>query len=657
MGHVRDLPKSKFGVDVEKNFAPQYVTMPDKKKGIEAIEGAAKKAGSIYLATDPDREGEAIAWHVAQLLGIQPHTSISRIVFHEITETALKEALANPREVDMDLVNAQQARRVLDRIVGYKLSPLLWKKIRRGLSAGRVQSVAVRLIVEREREIEKFKSEDYWKIFAAFRVGETVFVGELEKKDGVPFTTQEKFNLFAGDYKVSKTSLKTESEAETLILDIEEPFKVASVETKESGRRPPAPFTTSTLAQTAGRRLGMTSRQTMRVAQGLYEEGLITYHRTDSTNLSTFAIAALRDFIEKEYGKPYLPPNPFLYKTRSRVAQEAHEAIRPTEINRVPGRADTKLERDRGKLYELIWKRAVSSQMAPSVVEDTKATIVSKNGYEFLSSGTRVIFDGWWKVSGTPREESVLPKLEEGHELPLVTFGVTEHKTQPPPRYSEAALIAALEKEGIGRPSTYAPIISTILDRHYVERTEGRFQPSLLGVGVNDFLVQNFPTIVDLPFTVILEESLDEIARGDKKWTPVIKGFWDPFSKKLETVEEKSERVKIPVEVTGEKCPKCGSSEGGMQVIRVGRFGKFLSCSRFPECDWKEQFVEKIGMKCPECKSGEVILRKTRKGRQFYGCSRYPQCKWASWKKPFDSAQGRPSELEGEPPANSKLAS
>lgn len=637
MGHVRDLPKNKLGVDLEHDFAPEYTTLTDKKKSIETVKALSKSADKIYLATDPDREGEAIAWHISRLIGASEERKVKseklwRIVFHEITEGAIREALAHPRDLDMDLVSAQQARRILDRIVGYKLSPLLWKKVRRGLSAGRVQSVAVRIIVEREREIEKFKEDEYWRVFAAFHSNENIVVAELQAKDGKSFHETEKFELFAGLYAVSKTKIEKEKDAQTLILDFEEPFLVKAVEKKESGRHAPAPFTTSTLQQAAGRKFGMSARQTMRVAQNLYEEGLITYHRTDSTNLSQVAIADMRAFIERTYGREYLPTTPNFYKTKSRVAQEAHEAIRPTNVSMISNTEHvTRLGRDAGRLYELIWKQAVASQMAPARIEDTKVGIMSANDYEFRASGMRMVFPGWWSVAGVPREETILPPLKEGEEIVADSFGSTQHFTSPPPRYSEASLVAALEKEDIGRPSTYAPIISTILDRRYVEKVEGRFQPTPIGIAVNDFLVLNFPTIMDLPFTAILEEELDNIANGEKEWVPIIRRFWDPFNEKLETVEETSGRVKIPVEETGEKCSKC---KIGMKVVRVGRFGKFLSCSRFPECDWKGQFIEKIGMTCPDCGKGEVIVRQTKRQRRFFGCSRYPKCKWASWRKP-----------------------
>ncbi len=483
----------------------------------------------------------------------------------------------------------------------------------------------MRLVVEREREKEKFQKENFWRVFGVFAGGREQFTAELVSHNDKPFETSETVKLFVGTHTVTKTNIKNEKSAEELILDFADPFKIAGIEEKESARRPSAPFTTSTMQQTAYRKLRLTSSRTMRFAQKLYENGLITYHRTDSTHLATAAVAKIRSYIEKSFGEKYRPSSFNVYQVKSKVAQEAHEAIRPTDVTR------TSVEGEGAKLYELIWKQAVASQMSPAVVEETRYEIRDANGYEFEANGMRMLFDGWMRVGGVPKEDNVLPKLAKGDEVTPDTFCATENSTNPPPRYSDATLIGVLEKEEIGRPSTYAPTISTIQTRQYVEKEEGRFKPTPVGEATNDFLVSNFPDVFELPFTAKMEEDLDEIANGKVKWVPVIRDFWEPFEKKLESVGDKAKRVKIEVEKTGEKCPKC---KKGDQVIRVGRFGKFLSCSTFPECDWTEQYLEKIDMKCPDCGKGDVIIRKSRKGRKFFGCSEYPACKFASWKSP-----------------------
>ncbi|MDO8503499.1 MAG: type I DNA topoisomerase [bacterium] len=645
MGHLVDLPKSQLGVDVEHDFKPEWVEVAKRADAIKTLQSDAKKASKIYLATDPDREGEAIAWHVAGLLKLEvgsgkdrtSHisrlTSISRIVFHEITESAVKHALENPGTVNLQLVDAQQARRVLDRLVGYKLSPLLWKKVRTGLSAGRVQSVAVKLIVEREREIEAFRPVEFWEIYV-----EVSKVGKVPKVPKASDTFSVKLVAIEG----KKTEVSDGTRAREIVGDLEKAlYTVLSVEKKEIKKRPYPPFTTSTMTQSAARTFFWSAKRTMSVAQKLYEEGLITYHRTDSLNLAEQAISAARDFIVQKFGDKFLSETPRRYKTSSRVAQEAHEAVRPTDSRVTSNEEEViSLGADAAKLYALIWKRFVACQMAEAILDQTtikvnalRQTQGKQVNYLLQTGGQTTKFDGWRKVYGdkfTDGEQD-LPNVDEGEKLRLIKVDPQQKFTQPPPRYNEASLIKTLEKLGIGRPSTYAPTISTIQARQYVEKIEGAFKPSSVGIAVNDFLVANFPDVFDYQFTARMEGDLDEIANGSKEWVPVIRDFWSPFSKKLESVTENSKRVKIEVEKTGEKCPDCKEGE---QVIRVGRFGKFLSCARFPDCDWSANYAEKINMKCPDCREGDVIIKKTRKGRQFYGCSRYPECKFASWKKP-----------------------
>ena len=654
MGHVRDLPKSKFGVDLEHDFAPDYKVISSKAQRIKAIKLLSNKAERIYLATDPDREGESIAWHVNELLvgsselvdknkkeknsKLQtPNSKFSRIVFHEITEWAIKEALAHPRSLDMNLVDAQQARRVLDRIVGYKLSPLLWRKVRIGLSAGRVQSVTVRLVVDREREIEAFKSEEYWEIFCEVKSAKLKvpsFLIKLIQINGQKAEIKNKRSLL----------LRSKEQADGVVSDLgKADYKVSSVEKKEVSKSPPPPFTTSTMVQTAARLFFWSAKRTMQLAQKLYEEGLITYHRTDSTNLSLEAVKKVRNFITKEYGGEYLPEKPRFYKTTSKVAQEAHEAIRPTNVGRALCDQVKLLGKDSEKLYSLIWKRFVACQMTNSLYDETTINVEATPHYLLQAKGQIMKFPGWRKVYGGPpaggeKEEVQLPEVYEDEEIKLIKVNPLQKFTEPPARYTEATLIKTLEKLGIGRPSTYAPTISTIQARAYVEKKEGKFHPTPVGVAVNDFLVTNFPDVVDYKFTARMEDDLDEIANGRREWVPTVREFWEPFDKKLEEVGEKAKRVKIATEETGELCPKC---KKGKQVIRIGRFGKFLSCSRFPDCPWKEQFIEKIGMECPKCaeslpanRRGEVIIRQTKRKYRFYGCSRYPTCHWASWRKP-----------------------
>lgn len=630
MGHIRDLPKSELGVDVEHDFTPKYVTPRDKAKRAKELKEAAKKADSIILATDPDREGEAIGFHVAQLLKLKKPV---RIVFHEITEAAIKDALAHPREIDVKLVDAQQARRVLDRLVGYKLSPLLWQKLsRRWLSAGRVQSVAVRLIVEREREIEKFVSQEYWTIEGIF--GE--IHAQLISKDGVKYEKTLEFDLFDGKYQVTSSSLSSQSSAEEIIKDLKSPFVVSAVDKKEVRRYPAPPFTTSTLQQDAGRRLYFSSKRTMQLAQKLYEEGLITYHRTDSFNLSEKFLTEARGFVEKEYGKNYLPETARRYKTKSKSAQEAHEAIRPTDPNltNLTNLTNSELNRDHLRLYDLIWKRSVASQAAEAIFDSTTIDITSSNGlpaqagYLFETQGSVVKFDGFLRIMGRDSEEVLLPDVTQGQSVELKEANPEQHFTPPPPRYTEASLVKTLEEKGIGRPSTYAPVISTIQERQYVIREEKKLKPTELGFLVNDFLVKYFPNIIDIPFTATMEDGLDAVAAGEREWIPLIAEFYTPFARDIETSFTEAEKVKVPVETLDEKCPECGNQ----LLLRVGRYGKFVACSTFPNCKYTRQFAVKTDMKCPR-DGGDIVIKKTRRGKTFYGCSNYPQCTFAAWKK------------------------
>ncbi|OGG23804.1 DNA topoisomerase I [Candidatus Gottesmanbacteria bacterium RIFCSPLOWO2_01_FULL_43_11b] len=632
MGHIRDLPKSELGVDVDHDFTPRYVTPRAKAKRAKELKDAAKKADSIILATDPDREGEAIAWHVADTL---KKSKFTRIVFHEITEHAIAEALTHPREIDQKLVNAQQARRILDRLVGYKLSPLLWQKLsRRWLSAGRVQSVAVRFIVEREREIEKFQKEEFWTIEGVF--GE--IHAHLVSKEGVLYEKNLEFDLFDGKYTTASSTITDQNAADTIIKDLKSPYIVSSVDKKEVRRFPAPPYTTSTLQQDAGRRLYFSAKRTMQLAQKLYEEGLISYHRTDSFNLSEKFISEARDYIEKEYGKEYVPAEARRYKTKSKSAQEAHEAIRPTDAT-VQGAQLTidsaELNRDHIRLYELIWIRALASQAAEAIFDSTTIKITSSNTYLFEAQGSVIKFEGFLKILGKDNGEVVLPEVTQGQEIGFNQAIPEQHFTNPPPRYNEASLIKTLEEKGIGRPSTYAPVISTIQERQYIVREDlpaGRqgkkLKPTELGFLVNDFLIKYFPNIIDIPFTATMEDNLDAIADGQVEWVPVIRDFYTPFAKELDAAFDQAEKVKTPVELLDEKCPDCGHQ----LVLRVGRYGKFIACSNFPACKYTRQFAEKIDMKCPR-DGGDIVIKKTRRGKTFYGCSNYPNCTFAAWKK------------------------
>jgi DNA topoisomerase I len=637
VGHVRDLLKSQLSVDVENNFEPKYRVPNEKKVIVKEIKKLAATADEIFLATDPDREGESISWHLAEAAQIDMQRT-KRVVFHEITAPAVAEAFAHPRDINMDLVNAQQARRVLDRLVGYSISPILWEKVRGRLSAGRVQSVALRLIVEREREIDEFKPVEYWSIHAELKHGsaKSSFLAKLARMDD------------------KEPVLTHEALVTPILIDMETAaYAVTKVKRGERRRKPSAPFTTSTLQQEASRKLGFTAKRTMGLAQGLYEgqdvgeggtTGLITYMRTDSMNVSPIAQGEAREYVMGKYGADYLPAETPIYKTKSAGAQEAHEAIRPTSAMRDPEKVKEYLDPAMFKLYRLIWQRFVASQMESAVFDTLQVEVTGKtNAHEYLlrASGSAVKFPGFLVVYEEARNEDV--KIEEDEENVKIPVGIAEgqsqelvrlipeqHFTQPPPRFSEASLVQALEENGIGRPSTYAPTISTIQQRGYVERVEKRLIPTDTGLQVNDLMVEYFPEVVDYNFTAHMEEDLDKIADGDMAWTDAIREFYTPFAEDVKKAQAEMPVTKSGPEPIGRDCPTCGKE----LVIRYGRFGKFISCSGFPECRYTEPWLLKIGVACPK-DGGNLVERKTRKGRTFFGCVNYPNCDFTSWKKPL----------------------
>jgi DNA topoisomerase-1 len=611
-GHVRDLPEREFGVDLKNNFKPIYVIIPKAKERVKQLKKESEKAKVVYLFTDPDREGEAIAYHLVYLLNLGKKKPYLRITTHEITKEGIENALKNPRKIDMNLVNAQQARRILDRIVGYQLSPLLWRKIAKGLSAGRVQSVALRLIVEREREIQNFVPKEYWTVEAVLKK-EKEFRAILVKKDG------KKLDQFA---------IKNEKEAKKIVEDLKgEKFKVLKVERKEAKRNPPEPFTTSTMQQTSWQRFSWPAEKTMQVAQQLYEMGYITYMRTDSVNLSELALKMAEAFLLKNFGKDYYQKR--VYKTKSKVAQEAHEAIRPTEVERTPEILAEKLNSQELKLYDLIWRRFLASQMTPAIFDRTEIEILAKN-YEFLAKGQILKFDGFLKIYPMKFEEEDLPELKGGEILEVLKILPLQHFTQPPPRYTEATLIKELEKHGIGRPSTYAPILTTIQERNYVKKDEKkRFYPTAVGFAVNDLLVKHFPEIVDINFTAKMEDDLDKIANGKKDWVETLKEFYDPFKENLKKKYKEIKGAGV-LEKTEKKCPKCGAQ----LLIRVSKYGRFLACSNYPKCKYTFDLENSTGISCPQCKKGEIIKRKSKKGKTFWGCSNYPKCDFVLWSEP-----------------------
>jgi DNA topoisomerase I len=634
MGHVRDLPKSKLGVDVEQDFEPSYTVIPERKSIVTQLKKAAKESRAVYLASDPDREGEAIAWHLQEALGLK---NAKRIQFNEITKRAVQEALQHPRELNAPRVDAQQARRVLDRLVGYKISPLLWKKVQKNLSAGRVQSVAVRLIVDREREIEAFVAVEYWSITARL----------------TPFEKEFAFNAKLIEQGGKKIELHNEAETNTVLTALKGgEWKVAGIKKREQRRQPAAPFITSTLQQEAARKLGFSSKRTMMTAQQLYEGielgsqghvGLITYMRTDSVHLSQEAQAEAREFIEKSYGKEFVPATPRQYKAK-KGAQEAHEAIRPTSVLRRPEELRGHLSSDQFRLYTLVWQRFLASQMEAAVLDVTSVDI-AVNGYTFRATGSVIKFQGFMVLYMEGRDEpnqeeedekAPLPALTVDQLLKLLELLPRQHFTEPPPRYSEASLVKALEERGIGRPSTYASIISTIVDRTYVQLEEKRFHPTELGTVVNDLLVKHFPRILDVAFTAHVEEELDDIAEGERNWVQVLKEFYGPFEEALGAAEQQMERVKREPVVTDQLCPKCGKP----MLLRQGRFGEFLGCSGYPECktiiDPKRAELKELGVPCPKGCGGQITEKRSRRGKIFYGCNRYPECDFAAWDKPTD---------------------
>lgn len=629
VGHLRDLPKSKMGVDPENNFQVDYVVDPVKKKVLNDLLGAAKKSSLIMLATDPDREGEAISWHVSELIKDPKNkvkSEIKRVVFHEITKTAIEKAIKEPREIDQNLVDAQQARRVLDRLVGYKLSPVLWKKVRRGLSAGRVQSVALRLICQREEEINKFAKKKYFSLWLEVEKEGKKFEAWPLTLAGDKYEIKTKLELFDGDYVYGSTIIDREEKLEKIKKQISKELEVSKVVEKEIKRSPLPPFTTSKLQQAAASKFGWSGKMTMSYAQKLYEKGWISYHRTDSVYLAPEAVEAMRKHIVSTWGKEYVADKPRFFANKSKNAQEAHEAIRPTKMDRVVSHLKDLREQ---KLYEMIYKRALASQAAQARLEKTIVELKDENN-TFRAEGVRMVFEGYLKIYGHILEEQILPKISQGEKLSWSEIKSKEEETNAPPRYSDASLVGALERQGIGRPSTYAPIISTIQMRGYVERVEGKFVPSVVGMAVSTFLVKNFEEIVSLPFTAEMELSLDKVALGKLAWKEMMKKFWGGFEKEVARVEKDSERVKIEVEKLNKPCPDCKEGE---LVIRSGRFGKFISCSRFPECKHTEALKIEADFLCPTC-GAKVVIRRSKKGRKFFGCSTYPTCKWAGWKKP-----------------------
>ncbi|KAF6604169.1 MULTISPECIES: type I DNA topoisomerase [unclassified Bacillus (in: firmicutes)] len=627
MGHVRDLPKSQMGVDIEQNFEPKYITIRGKGPVLKELKTAAKKAKKVYLAADPDREGEAIAWHLAHSLDLDL-SSDCRVVFNEITKDAIKESFKHPRMINMDLVDAQQARRILDRLVGYKISPILWKKVKKGLSAGRVQSVALRLIIDREKEINDFKPEEYWTITGSFLKGKETFEAGFFGKNG------------------KKLPLKSEEDVKAVLAQLKgNKYTVDKVTKKERKRNPALPFTTSTLQQEAARKLNFRAKKTMMIAQQLYEGidlgkegtvGLITYMRTDSTRISNTAVEEASAFIDQAYGKEYLAGKRKPAK-KNENAQDAHEAIRPTSVLRKPADLKAVLGRDQLRLYKLIWERFVASQMAPAVL-DTMSVDLSNNGLTFRANGSKVKFAGFMKVYVEGKDDQLeekdrmLPDLKEGDTVLSKDIEPEQHFTQPPPRYTEARLVKTLEELGIGRPSTYAPTLDTIQRRGYVGLDNKRFVPTELGQIVLDLIMEFFPEIINVEFTAKMERDLDHVEDGQTEWVQIIDSFYTDFEKRVKKAEAEMKEVEIKPEYADEDCELCGSR----MVYKMGRYGKFMACSNFPDCRNTKPIVKQIGVKCPKCHEGNIVERKSKKKRVFYGCDRYPECDFVSWDKPIE---------------------
>ncbi|MEC1444120.1 type I DNA topoisomerase [Bacillus subtilis] len=627
MGHVRDLPKSQMGVDIEQNFEPKYITIRGKGPVLKELKTAAKKAKKVYLAADPDREGEAIAWHLAHSLDLDLNSDC-RVVFNEITKDAIKESFKHPRMINMDLVDAQQARRILDRLVGYKISPILWKKVKKGLSAGRVQSVALRLIIDREKEINDFKPEEYWTIDGTFLKGQETFEASFFGKNG------------------KKLPLNSEADVKEILSQLKgNQYTVEKVTKKERKRNPALPFTTSTLQQEAARKLNFRAKKTMMIAQQLYEGidlgregtvGLITYMRTDSTRISNTAVDEAAAFIDQTYGKEFLGGKRKPAK-KNENAQDAHEAIRPTSVLRKPSELKSVLGRDQMRLYKLIWERFVASQMAPAVL-DTMSVDLTNNGLTFRANGSKVKFSGFMKVYVEGKDDQMeekdrmLPDLQEGDTVLSKDIEPEQHFTQPPPRYTEARLVKTLEERGIGRPSTYAPTLDTIQRRGYVALDNKRFVPTELGQIVLDLIMEFFPEIINVEFTAKMERDLDHVEEGNTEWVKIIDNFYTDFEKRVKKAESEMKEVEIEPEYAGEDCELCSSP----MVYKMGRYGKFLACSNFPDCRNTKPIVKQIGVKCPSCGEGNIVERKSKKKRVFYGCDRYPDCEFVSWDKPIE---------------------
>jgi len=636
VGHVRDLLRSQLSVDVDNSFEPKYRVPNEKRPIVKELKAKAARAEEVFLATDLDREGEAIAWHLLEAAEIEPELA-KRVVFNEITKDAVKKAFDNPREINMNLVDAQQARRILDRLVGYSLTPILWEKVRNRLSAGRVQSVAMRLIVEREREIDDFIPKEYWSVEADFNTAsQDLYRAKLAKIDGVD------------------PELVSKEQVQPLLAELQSTdFHVSAIKRGKRRRKPRAPFTTSTMQQESSRKLNFTARKAMSIAQQLYEgidlgegenTGLITYMRTDSTNISPVAQAEVRDYVASEHGEEFLPEEAPVYKTRSKRAEEAHEAIRPSSVQRTPKALKESLSRDQYRLYQLIWRRFVASQMKPAEYDTISVQILGageEHEYLFRASGSILVFQGYLLVYEESLQESgedegkngskIPASLEENQRQEMIELHPEQHFTQPPPRFSEATLVRSLEEFGIGRPSTYAATINTLQQRGYVYRDGRRLYPNDVAMLVNDLLVEHFPQIVDINFTAEMENDLDRIANGEEEWKDVIREFYGPFSEKLERAKIEMPETKAEPELVGRTCPTC--NEGDL-IIKWGRYGRFIGCSNFPDCRHTEPFLEKIGVLCP-LDGGDVVERRTRKGRTFYGCSHYPECEFTSWKKPI----------------------